>query len=101
MTEASPSTRSALVPVLAAGAGRAVRRRCRPRRWSSSGSACGLSFVGILLRLFPWALLPALLAAVIAFKRVGGWPLHELIPLKVAWLARPAPDVAGSGRSRC
>jgi hypothetical protein len=24
---------------------------------------CGLSFVGILLRLFPWALLPALLAA--------------------------------------
>jgi hypothetical protein len=49
---------------------------------------CGLSFVGILLRLFPWALLPALLAAVVAFKRVGGWALHELIPLKIAWWAR-------------
>ena len=46
---------------------------------------CGLSFVGILARLFPWALLPALLGAVIAFKRVGGWALHELIPLKIAW----------------
>ena len=49
---------------------------------------CGLSFVGIMLRVFPWALLPALLAAVIAFKRVGGWALHELIPLKLVWLLR-------------
>ncbi len=48
----------------------------------------GLSFVGILSRLFPWALLPALLASVIAFKRVGGWALHELIPLKIAWWMR-------------
>jgi hypothetical protein len=52
------------------------------------GVGGGLSFVGILLRLFPWALLPALVAAVIAFKRVGIWPLHELIPLKIAWLVR-------------
>ena len=49
------------------------------------GIGCGMSFVGILLRLLPWALLPALLVAVIAFKRVGGWALHELIPLKVGW----------------
>ena len=48
----------------------------------------GLSFVGILLRLFPWALLPALIAAVIGFKRSGIWPLHELIALKVSWIAR-------------
>jgi hypothetical protein len=49
---------------------------------------CGLSFIGILLRVFPWALLPALAAGVVAFKRVGGWALHEIIPLKVAWLLR-------------
>ena len=30
---------------------------------------CSLSFVGILLRLFPWALVPALLAAMVAFNR--------------------------------
>lgn len=46
---------------------------------------CGVSFVGVLLRLFPWALLPALVSVVVAFKRVGGWALHELIPLKVSW----------------
>lgn len=50
----------------------------------------GVSFVGILLRLLPWALAPAVLAGVVAFKRVGGWPLHELIPLKVAWWRRRA-----------
>ena len=49
---------------------------------------CGVSFVGIIMRVFPWALLPALAAAVVAFKRVGGWALHEIIPLKVAWLVR-------------
>jgi hypothetical protein len=52
------------------------------------GMGCGLSFVGIMLRLFPWALLPALLSAVIGFKRVDGWPLHELIPLKLGWWMR-------------
>lgn len=51
-------------------------------------AGAGLSFVGILLRLLPWALLPALIAGVVAFKRVGGWALHELIPLKVAWWRR-------------
>ncbi|MGH2475524.1 MAG: SCO6880 family protein, partial [Candidatus Limnocylindrales bacterium] len=68
----------------------------------------GLSFVGILLRLFPWALLPALVAAVLAFKRVDGWPLHEVIPLRVAWLAhphrhrwfRPVPLLAPGERGR-
>lgn len=49
------------------------------------GVGCVLSFVGILLRLFPWALLPALVSAVVGFKRVGGFPLHELIPLKIRW----------------
>lgn len=48
----------------------------------------GLSFAGIMLRLFPWALLPAAVAGVVAFKRVRGWPLHELIPLKLAWIRR-------------
>ena len=62
---------------------------------------CGLSFVGILLRLFPWALVPALLAAVIAFKRVGGWALHELIPLKIAWWTAVDAGTGGSGRYRC
>src|SRR5690606_5931361 len=52
------------------------------------GIGGGLSFLGVLLRLFPWALLPALIAAVVAFKRVGVWSLHELIPLKVGWLVR-------------
>lgn len=52
------------------------------------GVGCGLSFVGIMLRLFPWALLPALLSVVIGFKRVEGWPLHELIPLKLGWWMR-------------
>lgn len=52
------------------------------------GVGCGLSFVGIMLRLFPWALLPALLSVVIGFKRVDGWPLHELIPLKLGWWMR-------------
>lgn len=52
------------------------------------GVGCGLSFVGIMLRLFPWALLPALLASVVGFKRVGGWALHEIIPLKFAWFMR-------------
>src|SRR5690606_37533582 len=46
------------------------------------------SFVGIMLRLFPWALLAMLLAAMVGFKRVGIWQLHELIPLKLGWLAR-------------
>ena len=66
---------------------------------------CGLSFIGILLRLFPWALLPALLSSVVAFKRVGGWALHELIPLKIAWWMqrrrhqwfRPVPLLDGRG----
>lgn len=52
------------------------------------GIGCGLSFVGIMLRLFPWALLPAFVASVVGFKRVGGWALHEIIPLKFAWLSR-------------
>ena len=52
------------------------------------GVGCGMSFVGIMLRLFPWALLPALLSVLIAFKRVGGWALHELIPLKLGWWMR-------------
>ncbi|MGE3326661.1 MAG: SCO6880 family protein [Acidimicrobiia bacterium] len=52
------------------------------------GVGCGLSFVGVLLRLFPWALVPALVAAVVAFKRVGIWSLHELIPLRFGWWAR-------------
>jgi hypothetical protein len=47
---------------------------------------CGISFVGILLRWMPWALIPALLAAVVAFARVGGWPLYEVIPMRAAWL---------------
>ena len=63
--------------------------RCRPRRWSSSWSAAACRSSAILLRLFPWALLPARLAAVLAFKRVRGWPLHELIPLKVVVAAPP------------
>jgi hypothetical protein len=50
----------------------------------------GLSFVGVLMRLFPWALFPVAVSAVLAFKRVHGWPLHELIPLKVSWLRRRA-----------
>jgi hypothetical protein len=41
-----------------------------------------------MLRLFPWALSPALLSVVIGFKRVDGWPLHELIPLKLGWWMR-------------
>lgn len=69
---------------------------------------CGLSFVGIMLRLFPWALLPALFAAVVAFKRVDGWALHEIIPLKVMWLLRrhqhrwfrPVPLLAPGERGR-
>jgi hypothetical protein len=52
------------------------------------GLGAGLSFVGIMLRLFPWALLPVLLAGVVGFKRVGIWSLHELIPLKANWFAR-------------
>src|SRR4051794_8774117 len=66
-----------------------------------------LSVVVVLMRLFPWALLPVAVAAVLAFKRVHGWPLHELIPLKVSWLRRraerrwfrPVPLVAASGES--
>jgi hypothetical protein len=66
----------------------------------------GLSFIGVLMRLFPWALLPAALAALLAFKRVHGWPLHELIPLKLSWLRRrsqhqwfrPVPLVAMDGQ---
>lgn len=65
-------------------------------------AGCGLSFIGILMWLVPWALLPALLGVAVAFKRVGGWPLHELIPLKVGWWAnrrehrwfRPVPLLA-------
>lgn len=52
------------------------------------GIGCGLSFIGILFRLFPWAVLPALLAAVIGFKRVGDMALHELIPLRWNWWRR-------------
>jgi hypothetical protein len=52
------------------------------------GIGAALSFVGIMLRLFPWALLPLMVAAVVAFKRVGIWQLHELIPLKLGWYAR-------------
>jgi hypothetical protein len=48
----------------------------------------GLSFLGIMLRLFPWALLPALVAGIVGFKRVGVWPLHELIPMKLSWWSR-------------
>ena len=47
-----------------------------------------LSFAGMMLRLFPWALLPLLVAAIIGFKRVDGWPLHELLPLRAAWILR-------------
>ncbi len=47
-----------------------------------------LSFGGMVLRLFPWALLPLLVAAVIGFKRVDGWPLHELLPLRASWILR-------------
>jgi hypothetical protein len=69
---------------------------------------CAMSFVGILAHVFPWALLPALVAAVVAFKRVGGWPLHEVIPLKIAWLRRrsercwfrPVPLLTPGERSR-
>jgi hypothetical protein len=65
---------------------------------------CGLSFVGILLRLFPWALLPVVVSAVVGFKRVGGWALHEVIPLRLGWLAnhrrhswfRPVPMLTPS-----
>ena len=46
---------------------------------------CGLSFLGVLMGFLPWALAPALVSLVIAFKRVGGWALHELIPLKIRW----------------
>lgn len=49
------------------------------------GVGAALSFAGIMLRLFPWALLPVLVAALIAFKRVGIWSLHELIPMKLRW----------------
>lgn len=49
------------------------------------GVGAGLSFVGIMLRLFPWALLPVLVAGLVAFKRVGIWPLHELVPMKLRW----------------
>lgn len=52
------------------------------------GLGAGLSFVGIMLRLFPWALLPVLIAAVVGFKRIGIWSLHELIPLKASWFTR-------------
>lgn len=52
------------------------------------GVGAGLSFVGIMFRLFPWALLPVLVAAIVAFKRVGMWPLHELIPMKLRWWVR-------------
>ena len=63
---------------------------------------CGMSFVLILLRLFTFALLPALAGLVVGFKRVGGWALHEIIPLKFAWWAgrrrhrwfRPVPMLA-------
>jgi hypothetical protein len=72
------------------------------------GVGCGLSFVGILLRLFPWALLPALIAAVVGFKRVGLWSLHELIPIKLAWWSgrrehrwfRPVPLLTTGERAR-
>ena len=74
--------------------------RCRPRRSSSSWSAAACRSSGILMRLFPWALLPALVAAVLAFKRVRGWPLHELIPLKVVVAAPPARNGGGSDRFR-
>jgi hypothetical protein len=52
------------------------------------GAGGGLSFVGVLMRLFPWALAPALVAGLVAFKRVRGWPLHELLPLKIACILR-------------
>jgi hypothetical protein len=52
------------------------------------GVGAALSFVGIMLRLFPWALLPAMVTAVVAFKRVGGWALYEWLPLKVGWMVR-------------
>lgn len=48
----------------------------------------GLSFVGLLLRLVPWALIPFAVAAVVAFKRVDGWALHEWLPLKFNWWRR-------------
>lgn len=54
------------------------------------GVGAGLSFVGIMLRWFPWALLPVLVAGAVAFKRVGIWPLHELIPMKLRWWAERA-----------
>jgi hypothetical protein len=70
---------------------------------------CGLSFVGILLRWMPWALTPALLAAVVAFTRIGGWPLYEVLPLRAAWLLarrrgrdrwfRPVPLLPCEGRA--
>ena len=53
------------------------------------GLGAALSFAGMLLRLFPWALVPLLVAAVIGFKRVDGGPLHELLPLRAA---RHAPQ---------
>ena len=59
--------------------------RCRPRRSSSSSSAAACRSSAILLRLFPWALLPALVAAVIAFKRV-------------AWVAAARADPAEGRR---
>ena len=70
----------------------------------------GLSFVGILLRLFPWALLPALVAAVLAFKRVGWVAAARADPVEGARGSRrrrgtalvPAGSAAdaGDGQSR-
>lgn len=47
-----------------------------------------VSFLGLLADLFPWAALPLLGAAFVAFGRAGPYQLHELIPLKVSWWRR-------------
>jgi len=59
-----------------------------PSQIITLGIGGGLSFAGIMAKLFPFALIPIAVAAVIAFKRVNGLPLHELIPLRCSWLLR-------------
>lgn len=51
----------------------------------------GLTFVLLLARVFPYGLAPAAVAAVLAFKRVGGLELAEWLPARVGfWRRRQA-----------
>jgi hypothetical protein len=47
-----------------------------------------VSFVMLMARILPWAFIPFLVCAVVAFKQMRGRPLHEVLAMRLRWFAR-------------